>query len=143
MVIGLGLLLVVVTLANTVVAGLRSWIGLSSTLPFASLLSSILLLTFVLAVLYKSLPNAQVAWRDVLVGSLVAAALLTLAGSLLGLYLGASRLNSASGAAGAVAMFLTTFYFIGLIIVVGAVFIRVYASVYGSKILPRGEPVPE
>jgi membrane protein len=143
MVIGLGLLLVVVTFGNTLVTGLRSWIGLSSTLPFASLLSSILLLTFMLAVLYKFLPNAKVAWRDVLVGSLVAAVLLTLAGSLLGLYLSASRLNSASGAAGAVAMFLTTFYFIGLIIVVGAVVIRVYASVHGRKIVPRVEPPPE
>ena len=143
MVIGLGLLLVVVTFANTVIAGIRSWIGLGSTLPFPSLLPSILLLTFMLAVLYKFLPNAKVAWRDVLVGSLVAAVLLTLAGSLLGLYLSASRLNSASGAAGAVAMFLTTFYFIGLIIVVGAVVIRVYASLHGRKIVPRVKPAPE
>jgi uncharacterized BrkB/YihY/UPF0761 family membrane protein len=52
-------------------------------------------------------------------------------------------LNSASGAAGAVAMFLTTFYFIGLIIVVGAVVIRVYASLHGRKIVPRVEPPPE
>lgn len=143
MVIGLGLLLVLVTFANTVIAGLRSWIGLGSTLPFASLLPSILLLTFMLAVLYKVLPNAKVAWRDVLVGSLVAAVLLTLAGSLLGLYLSASRLSSALEAAGAVAVFLMAFYFIGVIIVVGAVAIRVYASLYGQKILPRGEPAPE
>lgn len=78
-----------------------------------------------------------------LLGSLVAAVLLTLGGYLLGLYMGASRFSSAFEAAGAVAVFLMTFYFIGQIVVLGAVFTRVYASVRGSPIRPRGEPSPD
>jgi membrane protein len=143
MVIGLGLLLVLVSFANIVITGLSSRIDLGGTLPVTSVLSVIVLLTFMLALLYKVLPNARVAWLDVLVGSLVAAVLLTLGGYLLGLYLGASKFSSALDAAGGVAVFLMTFYFIGQIIVFGAVFTRVYASVYGSKIVPRGEPSAE
>ena len=142
MIIGLGLLLAVVTLVNLVIAWLRSLLDLGSTLPVASMLLALVLLTFTLAVLYKFLPNALVAWRDVLVGSLVAAVLLAIAGNLVGAYLGASDLSSASGAAGAVAVFLMLFYFIGTIIVVGAVVIRVYASLRGRKIVPRVEPAP-
>jgi membrane protein len=119
-------------------AGLSTWIDLGSTLPVTSVLSVIVLLTCMLALMYKVLPNAQIAWRDVLAGSLLAAVLLTLGSYLLGLYFGASQFSSALDVAGGVAVFLMTFYFIGQIIVLGAVFTRVYASVYGSKILPRG-----
>jgi membrane protein len=139
MVIGLGLLLVVASFVNVVMAGLSSRIDLGSTLPVASVLSVIVVLACMLALMYKVLPNAQVAWRDVLVGSLLAAVLLTLGGYLLGLYFGASQFSSALDAAGGVAVFLMTFYFVGQIIVFGAVFTRVYASVYGSKIVPRGD----
>ena len=86
-----------------------------------------------------ALPNAEVAWRDVWVGSVVTAVLLSLGGYLLGLYLGVSTFSSALEAAGAVAVFLMAFYFMGQIFVVGAVFTRVYASMYGSGILPHGD----
>ena len=138
MVIGLGLLLVLASVVNVVMAGLSSWINLGSTLPVGTVLSVIVVLTCMLALMYKVLPNAQVAWRDVLPGSLLAAVLLTLGSYLLGLYFGASQFSSALDLAGGVAVFLMTFYFIGQIIVLGAVFTRVYASVCGSKILPRG-----
>ena len=138
LVIGLGLLVVAATFANVLITALGSWIDLGGTLPITTVLSVIALTTIMLALLYKVLPNAQVAWRDVLVGSLVTAVLLTLGGYLLGLYLGSSKFSSALEAAGAVTVFLMAFYFIGQIFVFGAVFTRVYATIYGSKILPRG-----
>ena len=139
MVIGLGLVLVVAALGNVAITALRSWIDLGDTLPVTSVLSVIVLATFLLALIYKVLPNAEVAWRDVWVGSVVTAVLLSLGGYLLGLYLGVSTFSSALEAAGAVAVFLMAFYFMGQIFVVGAVFTRVYASMYGSGILPHGD----
>lgn len=139
MVIGLGLVLVVAALGNVVITALRSWIDLGDTLPVTSVLSVIVLATLLLALIYKVLPNAGVAWRDVWVGSVVTAVLLSLGGYLLGLYLGVSTFSSALEAAGAVAVFLMAFYFMGQIFVVGAVFTRVYASMYGSGILPHGD----
>jgi len=142
MVIGLGLLLVAATLVNIVISALSSWINLDITLPFTTAVVVVALVTLMLALLYKVLPNAQVAWRDVWIGSLVTAVLITIGSYLFGLYLGASRLNSALDAAGTVAVFLMTFFFIGQIFVFGAVFIRVYASMYGSKIRPREAAAP-
>lgn len=138
-VIGLGLVLVVAALGNVAITAIRSWIDLGDTLPVTSVLSVIVLATFLLALIYKVLPNAEVAWRDVWVGSVVTAVLLSLGGYLLGLYLGVSTFSSALEAAGAVAVFLMAFYFMGQIFVVGAVFTRVYASMYGSGILPHGD----
>ena len=53
------------------------------------------------------------------------------------LYLGANRLSSALEAAGAVAVLLMGFYYLGQIFVLGALITRVYASMFGAKILPR------
>jgi membrane protein len=89
------------------------------------------------ALIYKVLPNANVAWRHVWVGAGVAALLLTVGLSLVKLYLGASRFSSALEAAGAAAVFLMAFYYLGQIFVLGAVVIRVLASMSGSKIVPR------
>ena len=66
------------------------------------------------------------------------AALLLVAGlSLVKLLLSAGRFNSALEAAGAVAVFLTAFYYLGQIFVLGAVIVRVLASISERIIVPR------
>ena len=69
-----------------------------------------------------------------------AALLLAVGLSLVKLYLSASRFSSALEAAGAVAVFLMAFYYLGQIFVLGAVVIRVFAAMSGSKIVPREDP---
>ena len=59
--------------------------------------------------------------------------------SLVKLYLSASRFSSALEAAGAVAVLLMAFYYLGQIFVLGAVVIRVLASLSGSKIVARDD----
>ena len=86
------------------------------------------------------LSNAEVAWRLAWVGAVVAALLLTLGLSLVKLYLSATRFTSALEAAGAVAVLLMAFYYLGQIFVLGAVVIRVMASMSGSRIVPRDDP---
>ena len=66
--------------------------------------------------------------------------LLSVGLSLVKLYLSAGRFSSALEAAGAVAVFLMAFYFLGQIFVLGAVVIRVRAAMSGSKIVPREDP---
>jgi uncharacterized BrkB/YihY/UPF0761 family membrane protein len=66
--------------------------------------------------------------------------LLSVGLSLVKLYLSASRFSSALEAAGAAAVFLMAFYYLGQIFVLGAVVIRVLASMSGSKIVPRKDP---
>ena len=54
-------------------------------------------------------------------------------------FLGISRLSSASQAAGATAILLTGFFFLGQIFVLGAVITRVYAKNYGAGIITTHE----
>jgi len=140
MVLGVALLLIVAAVVNVLVSLVNAqveWSGFVSTANFFGL-TGLAALTF--ALIYKVLPNAKVAWRDVWVGAGVAALLLTGGLSLVKLYLGASRFSSALEAAGAAAVFLMAFYYLGQIFVLGAVVIRVFAAMSGSEIVPRTGP---
>jgi membrane protein len=140
MVLGVALLLIVAAVANLLVSLVNAqvqWGGFVSTANFFAL-AGLAALSF--ALIYKVLPNANVAWRHVWVGAGVAALLLSVGLFLVKLYLSASRFSSALEAAGAAAVFLMAFYYLGQIFVLGAVVIRVFASMSGSEIVPREDP---
>jgi membrane protein len=137
MVLGVGLLVMAATVVGIVVSFVTSRLGLGGPLPVFSLFAFTGLVALAFALVFKLLPNAKVAWRDVWAGAAVTALLVTIGIYVVQLYLSASRLSSALDAAGSAAVFLMGFYFFGQIVVFGAVFTRVYASMFGSKILPE------
>jgi membrane protein len=134
MVLSVGLVLVLATVANLLVSRIKILPEFEGILSLVNILVFGLLLILALALIYKFLPNVEIAWRDVWVGSAVTAALIIVAFRLFGMLLSANRFNSALQAAGSVALFLISFYFLGTIFVIGAVFTRVYATVFGSHI---------
>jgi membrane protein len=139
MILGVALLFIVAAVANLLVSLVNAriaWGGFVSTANFFGMAG---LAALSLALIYKVLPNAQVAWRHVWVGAGVAALLLTGGLSLIKLFLSAGRFSTALQAAGAAAVFLTGFYYLGQIFVLGAVIIRVVASMSGSEIVPRAQ----
>jgi membrane protein len=137
MVLGAALLLIVATLLSFAVSFIASRIDLGSPIPFGSTILFVGLAALSLALLYKVLPNASVAWRDVWVGAGVAALLITVGIYLVQLYFSSTKLGSALEAAGAVAVLLIGFYYIGQIFVLGAIITRVYASMFGTPIVAR------
>jgi membrane protein len=141
-VLGVVVLMIVATAVNLLVSLVSSRLDWGSPVSFGSLVAFVGLAALSFALLYKALPNAKVAWRDVWLGAGVAAVLVTAGFYLLKLYLGANKLSSALEAAGAVAVFLMGFYYLGQIFVLGALFTRVYASMVGSGIVPREEEKP-
>lgn len=80
------------------------------------------------ASIYKWLPDARIAWRDIAVGSLVTAALFTLGKFVIGLYLGNSGVASGFGAAGSLIVILLWVYYSSQIFFIGAEFTRAYAD---------------
>ena len=134
MVLSVGLLLVLATVANILVSKVNILPEFEGILFLVNFLVFGLLLMLALALIYKFLPNVEIAWRDVWVGSAVTAALIMVAFQLFGLLLSANRFNTALQAAGSVALFLISFYFFGTIFIIGAVFTRVYSTVFGSHI---------
>jgi membrane protein len=101
-----------------------------------NILGTIALLTISFALIYKILPEVKIRWRDVWIGSTVTAVMVVAGVWLLGLYLQRVKVTSAFAAAGTVAVLLMTFYILAQIFLFGAVFTRVYASIYGTKIIP-------
>ena len=139
MVLSVGLILVLTTVANIIISLVSTLTGFEETLFLVNFFVYGSLLVLGLAMIYKYLPNVEVAWRDVWVGSAVTAFLIVVALQLVGLLLTLNQFNTAMQAAGSVALFLISFYFFATIFVFGAVFTRVYATLFGSRIKPREE----
>jgi membrane protein len=133
MVLSVGLLLVLATVANIIISLVSALAHLEGILFLVNYLVYGSLLSLALALIYKYLPNVEVAWRDVWVGSVVTTVLMIVALQLAGLLLSVNRFDTALQAAGSVALFLVSFYFFGTIFIFGAVFIRVYATIFGSQ----------
>ncbi len=99
-------------------------------------LASFLIVTLLFAMIYKFLPDARIAWRDVWLGSAVTSLLFSIGKVLIGLYLGHSAMASTFGAAGSLAVLLFWFYYSAQIFLFGAELTKAYANRYGSGIIP-------
>jgi membrane protein len=95
------------------------------------------LVTFLFCLMFKYVPDVKIAWKDVLVGSIITALLFLFGKFLLGLYISKGSLGSAYGAAGSLIIFLAWVYYSAQIILLGAEFTQVYTRMYGSKVRAR------
>jgi membrane protein len=93
-------------------------------------------ITLLFAMMFKSLPEIKIAWRDVWLGAAVTSILFSLGKFLIGLYLGRSEVGNIFGAAGSLAILMIWIYYSAQILFFGAEFTQVYANRYGSKFVP-------
>jgi membrane protein len=100
------------------------------------------LVTVLFALMFKILPDARTAWRDVWIGAAVTALLFNLGKFAIGVYLGRGTVGSAWGAAGAVLVLLIWVYYSAQILLLGAEFTQVYATEYGAGIVPKADAKP-
>jgi membrane protein len=98
--------------------------------------ASLAVVTLLFALLFRYVPDAEIAWRDVWIGALATATLFTIGKFLLGLYLGRSDPGSAFGAAGALALLLVWIYYSAIILFLGAEFTQAQAAQRGAGIAP-------
>jgi membrane protein len=85
------------------------------------------------ALVFKLLPDADLAWREVAVGASVTAILFALGKFAIGYYLGKSELASTYGAAASIITILLWIYYSSQILLLGAEFTRAYAEHRGSR----------
>ena len=133
-VISVGLLMVAMVMAGILYSWISARFGLVEMDIVYSILAFAGFTTLAFGLLYKILPDVDVAWRDVWIGAAVTALLVTVAGMLVILYLGSGRFGSAFEAAGSFAVLLIGIYYIAQIFLFGAVFTRVFAHMYGSLV---------
>jgi membrane protein len=146
MVLGIGFLLMVSLVISAALASLNEFLG-SLFADMAILgqgLNSIIsfgVITLLFAMIYKVLPDVEIAWGDVWIGAAVTALLFTIGKFLIGLYIGHSAVASSYGAAGALVVVLLWVYYSAQILLLGAEFTQVYAKKFGSHIVPDEDAV--
>lgn len=129
-------LLVLVLLHSAAAAAAHLFGGGGSTVTLVQFGSAFAVLAPLIALVYRWLPDAIIAWRDVWVGAAVTC-LFVLAGSfLIGIYLGYASPASIYGAAGSVIVLLLWIYYTTQIFLMGAVFTRTWARRHGRAIEP-------
>ena len=148
MVMGIGLILLLSLILSAVLAGvdrlLEQYLSVPSIVwSLADNIISVILMTLLFGQIYRVLPDVEIAWKDVVVGSVITAVLFTLGKAGISLYLGNSSVGSAYGAAGSLVIFLMWVFYSAQIFLFGAELTKVWARTYGSKIRPSENAVPE
>jgi len=104
-----------------------------NTAQMVSKTVSELLLFFIIAWLYKVLPNTRVHWRDVWLPAAVVMAVVNVFNWLVGYYFRLSGIATIYGAAGSLVMMLWWVYYSVQIFLFGAAMSRRYAERFGSR----------
>jgi membrane protein len=146
MVMGVAFLLLVSLILSAALAAAGRFFA--SALPGGEVLWQILnfaisfgVVTGLFALLFKYVPDVEIAWRDVWVGAAATAALFDVGKLAIALYLGKSGVSSAYGAAGSVVLMVIWVYYSSLILFLGAEFTEVWAKRFGSTIRPSAGAV--
>jgi membrane protein len=147
LVVGVAFLLLV----SLILSAALTWVGqvFEATLPGGAVLWQLLnfvlslaVVTALFAMMFKTLPDVHIKWRDVWVGAAVTAGLFTLGKFGLGIYLGSAGVSSAYGAAGSIVALVIWVYYSAQVLLVGAEFTEAYARRYGARITPDEKAVP-
>jgi len=142
LIVGLGFLLIVSLIVNGLLVALGEW--LKHYFPdvtiiifqIGNVLISFLVIMTLFGVIFKVLPDAKIAWKDVKAGAFFTACLFLLGRFLIGFYIDATSTGSAYGAAGSLIVILVWVYYTAAILYFGAEFTRVYAEYIGARIEP-------
>jgi membrane protein len=143
MILGVAFLLLVSLALSAMVSAIGGFAG--RLIPGASeailflfdTIITFVVITGLFAAIFKVLPDARIAWKDVWVGAAVTALLFTIGKFALGFYLGRSNPGEAFGAAGSLALVLVWIYYSSMIVLFGAEFTQQWAVNRGSGIEPE------
>jgi membrane protein len=146
MVLGTAFLLLTSLLLTAAIAAVAHWLPSGEALGhILENAISLVVITFLFAMIFKILPDVEIAWADVWIGAMATAVLFLIGKILIGLYLGRASLGSSYGAAAPIIILLVWVYYSAQILFLGAEFTQVYANAYGSRVMPakNAEPVTE
>jgi len=124
MILGVAFLLLVSLVLTAIVTAIShsivGYMGIDIITTAATYMFAFLIVTLLFAMIYKILPNKDIAWSEVWPGALTAALLFALGKFLLGLYLAQVHVTSTFGAAGAIVVILIWSYYTAQILFIGA-----------------------
>lgn len=143
LVASLGFLLLVSLLLNALIEGLMD--RLKEMFPYmavivvyiVNLLLTLVIVWMLFAIIFKVLPDAEIRWKDVLVGAFFTALLFMGGKFAISFYIGSSDIGSTYGTAGSLVILLLWVYFSSIILYFGAEVTKAYAMKYGDEIKPN------
>jgi len=135
-VLGSGLLLLLALISSAVVSTLGGYMSSRLPVPEAALhaadfVASFGVVTLLLAMIYKYLPDTRIAWRDVWTGAGVTSVLLALGNLVIGIWLAKSDPTSAFGAAGSLLLVAVWIFYGAQVLYLGAEFTHAHAKARG------------
>jgi membrane protein len=92
--------------------------------------------TFIFAVIFKVLPDANIQWKDILIGAATTTILFSLGKFGISFYISRSSIGSTYGTAGSFIVLLVWVYYSAMILYFGAEFTKFYAVQFGDEIKP-------
>lgn len=149
LVIGVGLLLLVLLVATTLIDVLRNrflnvlpetisqWLDQGFFVQLIYVALQVTLMAVLIGVIFKVLPDCVIPWRDVMVGALVTAVAFIIGRYAIGLYLSHADVASGFGAAGSLALLFVWIYYSAIIFFLGAEFTHAYILERGGDIVPE------
>lgn len=138
MVLGAGLMLIASLALSTLLSAINAFLDklapdLTAAIDWSNLGVSLTVTALVFALLYRVVPNARIAWRDVVIGAASAAVLFEVGKFGLRLYLSVSSITTLYGAAGSFVAILIWIYYSAQIFLFGAQVCELYARRLGSR----------
>ena len=100
-------------------------------------MSRVAVMTVVFTLVYKTVPDAHVAWGDATIGALVTALLFSTGTMALSIFLGTTGGGSLYGTAASVLALLLWVYYSAQVFFFGAELTRIFANTYGARIIPH------
>lgn len=134
MILTIAFLLLISLIISSVLAAAGDWIrtnwstSLIWLFNIINFIVSIVIITFLFALMFKFLPDAKIKWKHVWTGAFVTACLFTIGKTLLGLYFGTVEPGSGYGAAGSIILIMLWTSYSSMIFFYGAEFTKVYSN---------------
>jgi membrane protein len=138
----LGFILLVSLAATSIIEGLmgrlqRNFPDVTVILLYVvNLVVTMTVVTALISIVFKVLPDAKIQWRHVLPGAITTSLLFMLGKFAISLYISKSDMGSAYGAAGSLAVIFVWIYYSSIILYFGAEFTKAYAFNKGARIVP-------
>lgn len=143
LIISIAFLLIVSLLVSALIAGFGAWLSGHFSDSFLLLLQglntllSFLILSVLFAIMFKILPDANIKWKHVWIGSFVTALLFGLGKYALGIYFSRVNPGIGYGAAGSIILIMLWVTYSSAIVLYGAEFTHAYANMFSGRVAPN------
>ncbi|MES2779496.1 MAG: YihY/virulence factor BrkB family protein, partial [Bacteroidota bacterium] len=142
LILSIAFILVVSLIISALLATFSNWLtgnysdSFLIAMQLVNMVLSLVILTLLFALMFKILPDAQITWEHVWIGSMVTAVLFELGKFGLSFYFSKINPSTGYGAAGSMILILLWVSYSSMIVFYGAEFTYAYAKVFSGKIVP-------